>query len=96
MSVNLTAKLATVILIACSLATIGCESSATSTPVTRPAQSIEPVEPERTKVDVDIGGGRGINVDVDGKRDPLDGRRDADVDVNIGGPNGGVRVDVDE
>ena len=84
-----TARIYSVVLIIATLAAIGCESG------TAP-NSAPPVKNDRTDVKVDVGGGRGINVDVDAPDRPL--RRDgkgADLDVNVGGGEG-IRVDVDD
>jgi len=98
MNIKTTAKLTAVLLAGAALVSVGCETSARSTgtvgPSTVPAERIAPVEKERTDVDIDIGGGQGIRVDVD-RNDTSPRRRGADVDVQVGGPDG-VRVDVDE
>ncbi len=97
MKIETTAKLASILLFGSSLAAIGCESSARSTTTTGPvvpAEMIVPVEEKKADVDVQIGGGQGIQVDVDRDGGPLRRER-ADVDVDIGG-GGGIRVDVDK
>ena len=84
------------LLVAAIVAT-GCDTPVRSQPGTTgvvPAERLDPPVKDRTDVNVDIGNGRGINVDVD--RTPSTDRKAADVDVNIGGPEGGIRVDVDK
>ncbi len=66
------------------IAAIGCDGR----PVAGPTQ-------DKAKVDVDVGGGKGVQVDVEG-REPADPtRRKADVDVDIGGGKG-INVDVNK
>jgi hypothetical protein len=61
------------------VALVGCETRTTTSPA-----------PDRgSKVDVKVGGGEGVKVDVEGNR-PGD---KTDVDVDVG--RGGVKVDVD-
>jgi hypothetical protein len=78
-------------------AIVGCDTPVRSqnapTPVV-PAERLDAPAKDHADVKVDVGHGRGINVDVD--RTPTRGRTAADVDVNIGGPKGGIRVDIDE
>ena len=98
MYVKTTFKLGTLLLAAASLLAVGCETRARSGgtvgPTTVPAERMAPVERDRADVNVDIGGGQGIRVDVD-SNDRSPRRKRADVDVQVGGPDG-VRVDVDE
>ena len=92
MNVNLLRNLGMVLLVGGALAATGCETRPVVTPVT-PPDTIAPAR-DGADVKVDIGNGRGVQVDVDRDR-PLRDRPDADVDVDIGGPRGGVKVDVD-
>jgi hypothetical protein len=63
----------------------------TNDPVVTPAPR-RPLRDRAADVHVDVGNGRGINVDVDA---PKRGPGDRDVDVNVGGPRG-VNVNVDK
>lgn len=78
-------------------AIVGCDTPVRSqyapTPVV-PAERLDTPGKDHADVRVDVGHGRGINVDVD--HTPTRGRTAADIDVNIGGPKGAIRVDIDE
>jgi hypothetical protein len=81
-----------------SLAAIGCETrvhTRTTSPTPTTTEHVTTIQtdpPARPKTDVhvDVGNGRGVNVDVDNPRRP-----GKEVDVNVGGPRG-VQVNVDK
>lgn len=63
-------------------ASVGCESPSSTK------------SDDKAKVDVNVGGGKGIEVDVEG-REPADpDKKQVDVDVDIGGGDG-IKVDLD-
>lgn len=95
MNVNLLRSLGMLLLMGGALVVTGCDTQPVAAPpVTPPDADVVAPAREGADVNVDIGNGRGVQVDVDRDR-PLRDRRDADVDVDIGGPRGGVKVDVD-
>ena len=96
MNINLLRSLGMSLLIGGALVVTGCDTRPVAAPpVVTPDTEVVVPPRDGADVKVDIGNGRGVQVDVDRDRPLLRDRRDADVDVDIGGPRGGVKVDVD-